>query len=123
MLAAWLLLIAVVARLPSCSWESGGAVTVAMNITGFVSPCATDSNSPEKVRSHIRVRWGGCLLLFPGNKSLQVRPRTWGRKIDRYRAFGGRENKRPDSEAAAVMEAEETVTVVGAAAVRVGKVD
>ena len=60
MLAAWPLLIAVVARLPSCSWESGGAVTVAMNITGFVSPCATDSNSPEKVRSHILVRWGGC---------------------------------------------------------------
>ena len=37
--------------------------------------------------------------------------------------YRGRENKRPDSEAAAVMEAEETVTVVGAAAVRVGKVD
>ena len=53
MLAAWLLLIAVVARLPSCSWESGGAVTVAMNMTGFVSPCATDSNSAETVRSHI----------------------------------------------------------------------
>ena len=53
MLAAWPLLIAVVARLPSCSWESGGAVTVAINITGFASPCATDSHSAEKVRSHI----------------------------------------------------------------------
>ena len=51
MLAAWLLLIAVVARLPSCSWE--GAVTVAMNMTGFASPCATDSNSAETLRSHI----------------------------------------------------------------------
>ena len=56
MLAAWLLLIAVVARLPGCSCESGGAVTVAMNITGLASPCATDSNSAEKVRSHIAGR-------------------------------------------------------------------
>ena len=59
MLAAWPLLIAVVARLPSCSWESGGAVTVAINITSFASPCATDSNSAEKVRSHIRLYLGG----------------------------------------------------------------
>ena len=58
MLAAWPLLIAVVARLPSCSWESGGAVTVAINITGFASPCATDSHSAEKVRSHIPQRRG-----------------------------------------------------------------
>ena len=56
MLAAWPLLIAVVARLPSCSWESGGAVTVAINITGFASPCATDSHSAEKLRSHIPQR-------------------------------------------------------------------
>ena len=48
-----LLLIAVVSRLPSCSWESGGAVTVAMNMTGFTSPCAIDSNSAETLRSHI----------------------------------------------------------------------
>ena len=58
MLAAWLLLIAVVARLPGCSCDSGGAVTVAMNITGLASPCATDSNSAEKVRSHIAGRLG-----------------------------------------------------------------
>ena len=51
-----LLLIAVVSRLPSCSWESGGAVTVAMNMTGFTSPCATDSNSAETLRSHIAER-------------------------------------------------------------------
>ena len=56
MLAAWPLLVAVVARLPSCSWESGGAVTVAINITGFASPCATDSHSAEKLRSHIPQR-------------------------------------------------------------------
>ena len=52
------------ALLPSCSTESGGAMTVAMNITGFASPCATDSNSAEMLRSHMGERvWEGGLFL------------------------------------------------------------